>query len=149
MASRTLSIDQTYFVRRPVATVFRALSTPAGLRRWFLKSAHLPTTTGAEYEFVWQGGHHHTAKVLEFVPNRRLSLEWWNRARRRTLWSRVTFDLRPRGTGTLLRLRHTGYPRSDPWIGVYGATQSGWAYYLQNLRSVLEPGHDLRSSHDC
>jgi uncharacterized protein YndB with AHSA1/START domain len=148
MAPRTLSIDQTYFVARPVSTVFRALSTPAGLARWFLKSARLPKVKGAEYEFVWQGGYRHTAKVLEFVPHRRLSLQWWNRARGRTLVTRVTFELRPRGKGTLLHLRHTGYPRSDPWIEAYGATHSGWAYFLQNLRSVLEHEHDLRSRLD-
>jgi uncharacterized protein YndB with AHSA1/START domain len=129
-------------------TVFRAVSTPAGLRRWFLKSASLPTVEGAKYEFVWQGGYRHTAKVLEFVPNRRLSLQRWNRAGRRTLGSRVTFDLRSRGKGTLLHLSHTGYPRPDPWIEVYGATQSGWAYFLQNPKSVLEHDHDLRSSRD-
>jgi uncharacterized protein YndB with AHSA1/START domain len=145
MPRRRLSIDQTYFVHQPVSKVFRALSTPAGLSRWFLKSARLPREKGAKYEFVWQGGYRHTAKVLAFVPDRQLSLQWFNRARGRTLWTRATFSFRSVGNGTLLHLRHTGYPRSDPWVEVYGATQSGWAYFLQNLKSVLEHEHDLRS----
>jgi uncharacterized protein YndB with AHSA1/START domain len=148
MPDKSLVIEQSFFVKAPVREVFRALSDPSELARWFLKSARLPPKKGEDYEFVWQGGHRHEGQVLEFLPNRRLSLSWPNRYRNATLWTKVTFTVSKEGRGTRLRLRHAGYPRSGGWVEVYGDTQSGWAYFLLNLRSVLERGHDLRSAKD-
>jgi uncharacterized protein YndB with AHSA1/START domain len=128
--------------------VFRALSNPDELTRWFLRSARLPAMKGEEYEFVWQGGYRHCGKVLAFEKNRRLSLSWPNRYRRTTRWTRVTFTVTRQGRGTLVRLKHVGHARSEGWIEIYGGTQSGWAYFMMNLRSVLEHGFDLRSPRD-
>jgi hypothetical protein len=60
----------------------------------------------------------------------------------------MTFTVARQGRGTLLRLRHVGYPDSGGWAPIYGATQSGWSYFLMNLKSVLEHGHDLRCEQD-
>ncbi len=30
------------------------------------------------------------------------------------------------------------------WVLHYAGTREGWAYYLRNLKSVLETGYDLR-----
>lgn len=148
MSGRALVIEQKVFVKAPVGDVFRALSDPSELRRWFLKSARVPAKAGEDYEFVWQGGYRHEGKVLEYVPNRRLSLSWPNRHGGRTNWSTATFTVSKEGRGTLLHLRHAAFPREGGWVGVYGDTSSGWAYYLMNLKSVLEHGHDLRSPKD-
>ncbi len=53
MTGQTLEIDQTYFVNAPVATVFRALTVPSELIRWFLKKAQLPPTKSRGYGFEW------------------------------------------------------------------------------------------------
>ena len=144
MTGRTLTIEQDYRVNAPASRVFRALSEPSGLARWFLARAKLEPRTGSEYEFVWQGGYHHTGVVLDFAAGRRISLSWPNRVGRESLITRVTLSVRRDGAGTIVRLRHAGYPRRDPWIEVYGATEYGWANFLTNLKSVLEHGHDLR-----
>lgn len=149
VSGKTLTIEQTLFVKAPVGDVFRALSDPSELRRWFLKSARLPPKKGEDYEFVWQGGYRHEGQVLDFVRNRRLSLSWPNRYRNATKWTKVTFTLSREGRGTRLELRHAGYPRSGGWVEVYGDTMSGWAYFLMNLKSVLQYGHDLRSPKDA
>ena len=57
--------------------------------------------------------------------------------------------LRKSGRGTLISIRHSGYPRTPGWVEIYGGTQAGWAYYLMNLKSVLETGRDLRSPKDA
>ncbi len=145
---RSLEIDQTYFVNAPVAKVFRALTVPSELGRWFLKKAQLSPTKGRGYAFWWQGGYSHAGRVLEFVQNRRVSLSWPNSVKHVPGETRVTFAVRKRGSGTLLRVRHVGYKRSNAWLQLHGGTQSGWADYLVNLKSVLEHGHDLRSPRD-
>jgi uncharacterized protein YndB with AHSA1/START domain len=139
------TISQTYFFRASRAKVFRALTDPHELARWFLKDARVPPRAGAEYEFVWQFGYRHRAKVIAFVPNRKLTLEW---PAPRLGMTRVTFTLTTAKGGTRLTLRHSGYGVTPEWIRNYGGTNSGWAYFLMNLRSVLYTGTDLREAGD-
>ncbi|MGC2289223.1 MAG: SRPBCC domain-containing protein [Thermoplasmata archaeon] len=145
MTEKTLTITQAYHVNAPVPTVFRALTDPDVLKTWFLADAHVDPKAGGSYEFTWQGGYKHEGKVLGFVRNRLVKLSWPSRGIGDT---RVTFTVRRDGTGTILEVRHTGYKRSDAWLEMYGGTESGWAYYLMNLKSVLEHGHDLRAAGD-
>ena len=148
MSRRTLDIDQHYFIRAPLSRVFAALTEPRWLSRWFLASARIRPVAGSSYTFRWQGGHSHSGRVVEVVPNHRLTLTWPNRVNRVTRETRVTFELSQKGRGTLLRVHHVGYPSAVRWLPTYGATQCGWAYFSVNLRSVLENGHDLRSRWD-
>jgi hypothetical protein len=45
-------------------------------------------------------------------------------------------------------LTHRGFKSGKKWIALYGSIQSGWTFYLTNLRSVLERGVDLRRKFD-
>jgi uncharacterized protein YndB with AHSA1/START domain len=144
-SARGPSITQTYLFRASPATVFRALTDPSELARWFLKTARLPPRAGAEYEFVWQGGYRHRAKVIAFVPHRKLALGW---PARRLGMTRVTFTLSGEKGGARLTLRHTGFGATPAWIRNYGGTNEGWAYFLMNLKSVLRNGTDLREVGD-
>jgi uncharacterized protein YndB with AHSA1/START domain len=148
MPTKSLTVTQSYFFSKPPRTVFRAISEPELLVRWFLAKADLPKERGGPYRFEWAGGYSHEGKVLEFVRDRRMSLSWPNGARSERFLTRVTFTLRRAGNGTFLTVRHTGFPRTPIGIEQYGGTASGWAYYLMNLRSVLEHGVDLRSPRD-
>ena len=139
-----IAIEQHYLLPASPAQVFDRLSTPAGLRTWFLRSAQIEPKAGTEYTFRWHGGYHHTARVLAAEPPRRLVLAWPNRVGRQTRMTVVAFTLRPKGRRTELTLRHEGYARIGPWLEVYGSTQAGWAYFLMNLKSVLATGRDLR-----
>jgi hypothetical protein len=56
--------------------------------------------------------------------------------------------LEPAADGTLLTVEHTGFPRGEEWVELYGGTEWGWTYFAMNLKSVLESGHDLRSPSD-
>lgn|GEM_PF-1810726 len=149
MPPRTLTIEQTYFVAAPVRKVFWAISDPEGLAQWFLAKARLPPKKGAEYWFEWRGGYAHGSKVLDYVKGRRLALSWPNTFRGVTTQTRLVIRLRKSGRGTLISIRHSGYPRTPGWVEIYGGTQAGWAYYLMNLKSVLETGRDLRSPKDA
>jgi uncharacterized protein YndB with AHSA1/START domain len=148
MPPKSLTIDQSYFYRKSPRTVFRAVADPKQIVRWFLAKAELPPEKGARYRFEWPGGYSHEGSVIEFVRDRRLTLSWPNGSRSERFLTRVTFSVRRAGPGTFLKLHHTGFPRTPVGIEQYGGTESGWAYYLVNLRSVLEHGRDLRSPRD-
>jgi uncharacterized protein YndB with AHSA1/START domain len=148
MAARTVGLRQSYFYRTTPRRVFAALTEPDQIVRWFLARAELPLEKGATYRFEWAGGYSHTGHVLDVVRDRRLKLEWPNAAGSHRFLTQVTFTLRRAGVGTFLTVDHRGFPRTPTGIAQYGGTQSGWAYYLLNLRSVLEFDRDLRSPRD-
>lgn len=96
---------------------------------------------------VWNDGVAHECKILELELNKKLSLSWptngWGGAP--LVNTVVKFSFIPtEAEHTLLEMEHSGFGTGDSWIRYYGATYSGWTYYLLNLKSVLENGIDLR-----
>jgi uncharacterized protein YndB with AHSA1/START domain len=149
MTEESREIEQRYYFDASPKKVFKALTSPKRLAKWFLQEAKIEPEAGTKYEFVWRGGHHHEGKVLAVDPGRKLTLSWPQRTAKKELGNTtVTFELRERNGGALLSLTHSGFGKSEEWIQTYALTSSGWAYYLTNLKSVLENGTDLRRRED-
>jgi uncharacterized protein YndB with AHSA1/START domain len=85
---------------------------------------------GKNYLHVW--------RVMEAVPNRRLTLEW--RYGGIPGASFVTFELTPSGEGTHLKLTHRGldaFPQDDPALTRESGV-NGWNYFIcQQLKTFL------------
>ena len=145
--SRTLK--QGLFIQAPPDKVFRALIEPRLLKKWFLESATLSPRTGGNYTFTWHGDYNHSGKVLNYAKDKTLSLSWPAYLKGKHLGTtRATFRLKPKDNGTVLELAHSGFKSGNQWVEFYGAVCSGWAYFLTNLKSVLQHGRDLRSPLD-
>jgi uncharacterized protein YndB with AHSA1/START domain len=146
---KTRNIRQQYYIRASPKKVFRALSDPKRITHWFLKDAAISPRKGGRYSFEWHGGYKHEGKVLEFARGKSITLTWPQFSDGDHLGdTKVRFTVEPHGSGTLVKILHSGYAKHEKWIEVYAGTHSGWAYYFMNLKSVLEHGHDLRSKHD-
>jgi len=148
MASSELVVEQSYYYPVSPARVFRALTTRKLLVKWFLKDASIKAKEGSTYKFVWDGGFSHVGIVEKVVEDKTLVLSWPDRIKGKLYETKASFNLTKKGKGTILKVRHTGFKQGDDWIWLFGAIQSGWAYYLTNLKSVLGEGVDLRSEHD-
>jgi len=147
--ARVPQIEQTYYYAASPRKVFQALTEPKQLRRWFLEDATMELREGAPFRFTWRGGYSLKGKVRLVRTGRRLELAWTDRFPGGKVFKTVArFDLRKRGRGTLLRLTHRGFKSGRKWVALFGSIESGWAYYLTNLRAVLEHGIDLRSDLD-
>jgi uncharacterized protein YndB with AHSA1/START domain len=143
------SVKQRYFVKAPPEKVFRALTQPSLLRKWFVASARFSPRTGGNYTFSWGGEMIQSGKVLSYARDKSLSLSWPQVQRGKPLgMTRATFKLKPKGDGTILDVNHTGFKSGTLWNENYSAVCSGWAYFLMNLKSVLQHGRDLRAEQD-
>jgi len=145
---KPLVVEQEYYYEASPQKVFAALTKPKKLVRWFLNDAKIKPKEGSGYTFTWEGGTSHTGKVKKVVPDRTLILTWPDRIKGKLYETEVTFALRRKGDGTILKVTHTGFKEGDDWVSLYGAIESGWAYFLMNLKSLLSEGVDLRSKHD-
>jgi uncharacterized protein YndB with AHSA1/START domain len=136
------------FIHASPAQVFRYVSDPAQLTRWFMDRASLTPRQGGEYAFTWEGGPTHSGKVLEFVTGKRVTLAWQWPGKEQLGTTKLRISLERKGGGTVVRFTHSGFQRSGPWLDLYEGAIRGWTYFMMNLKSVVEHGHDLRSPYD-
>ena len=142
-------------VRATPEAVYAAWSTAEGLMGWFPLEAVLldesgeeldpgeAGTTGSRFRFTWHTGHTEEGEVLE--------------AREMEL-IRCTFDKGIQlavgfeamdGGHVMVTLTQTQDRSDEENLRILLGFKEGWAFYLANLKSVLEGGLDLRSySHD-
>jgi len=143
-------VEQTFYLAAAPRQVFAALTERKQLVRWFLRDASIELREGAPFRFTWHGGYTMNGKVRSVRVPTTVELVWIDRFPRGRVFKTVArFDLKRKGRGTLLTVTHSGFKSGKKWVALYGAIASGWAYYLTNLRSVLEHGVDLRSELDA
>ncbi len=149
MAKDKLKIRQSYYIGAPPDVVFAALTDPSQLTRWFLSKAKVDLRKGGRVEFTWMGGHKMTGKVKAVVAGKEIAYAWHDEiGKGKKAKTLAEFSVSRKGEGSMLKLTHSGFGDSKAWIELYGAIQSGWAYYLTNLKSILSGGKDLRSASD-
>jgi uncharacterized protein YndB with AHSA1/START domain len=145
-ARRTIRLP--IFIHAPPGEVFRHVSDPARLTRWLVDRATLVPRTGGDYVFTWEGGPTHSGTVLEYVKGRSIALTWGWPGREKLGVTTLTISLEGRAGGTVVRFTHAGFRRGGPWVDLYEGALRGWTYFMMNLKSVVENGHDLRSPYD-
>jgi uncharacterized protein YndB with AHSA1/START domain len=113
----------------PPEKIWRALTQPHLLEEWLMKNDFQPVM---DHRFKFSADWGSVAgQVMEVEPNRILSYSWGAFG----IGSIVTWTLTPTGTGTHLRLEHSGF-RSDQQQAYQGA-KYGWPRFLGNLEQVL------------
>lgn len=133
------TIRYTLMIDAPPAAVFRALTEPAALDQWIAGAAVVEPRVGGRFEFGWKyqfegrdvvGG---PTRILEFVPDRRLVVDWpdW-RGDPAVPVQQISFDLEPVGDRTRLTFVHSGFERAAD-ISDY---PFGWAHFFEQLVPV-------------
>lgn len=102
--SPAIHVDQ--FLSRPPAIVWRALTDPDLLARWWAPGDIRPVA-GHEFVLDMQGWGNVACTVLEVEPERRLAVRFGER------WT-ITWRLEAEGDGTRLFLEHAGFDLDDP-----------------------------------
>ena len=146
---KTWSVSQEYFIDASPKKVFAMITDPDRLAKWMAFRATISLRKGGKYTFTWRAGYHHEGKVLAFVRGKRITLAWPYHDGKKLLGvTKFQLAIRPKGKGTQVGLRHSGFPQTKEWLPIYAGSGAGWAYYMMNLKSVLEYGNDLRSKRD-
>ncbi len=123
----------------PPASVFEAISSPAGLDQWWtMKSSGTPQV-GTEYQLHFGPGYDWRAMVRKSRPGEAFELEM-TRAMKDWHGTRVGFELAPQGTGTAVRFYHAGWGDATEHFRI---SCYCWAMYLRILRRNLEFGETV------
>ncbi|HMK73789.1 MAG TPA: SRPBCC domain-containing protein [Myxococcaceae bacterium] len=127
---------ETVEVRMRVAarpsTVFAFLSDPDRFRQWMGEGASLEPGVGGTLSIPYPDGERARGAVLELVRDQRIVFSWGYEGGKHGLAAgstRVSIELAPIPSGTLVTLRHAGIPRAD----TRREHAMGWRHYLSVL----------------
>lgn len=132
LSAPPLVIERT--VNAPPAQVWKAVTDPAAMKQWYFDIPEFRAEVGARFTFT--GGppdriYVHRCEVTEVLPEMRLSHTWTYDGV--TGSSLVTFELFAQGSGTCIRLTHSGlesFPsQSDPNLA-RTSFEAGWTQII-------------------
>jgi uncharacterized protein YndB with AHSA1/START domain len=119
------------------SAVYDALTTEAGLTRWWTTKARVDEGEGGLIRFTFAGDFNPQMKQTRLERNRRIE---WRCVGGHANWqdNSFAFSLEERDDDTLLMFRQD-YARelSDE---VYGSYNFNWGYYLNSLKVLCETG---------
>jgi len=149
---KTRSIEVEIEVHAPTADVWKALTDPVELTRWFPLEAEVKPGRGGAIRLRWGKGIEGRSGIRVWEPERRLQLGWFEpeggaedapdtvfyRDREARLRLAVDYFLRGESGRTILRLVHSGFSADASWDDEFEAHRRGWTFELRSLRHYLE-----------
>lgn len=123
-------------VNASLQRVFEAVSTPAGLDKWWTKRSSGEPREGAEYELWFGPEYDWRAVVSRRVPHTEFELKV-TRSDQDWLGTRVGFILNERDGVTQVQFHHSGWPSANDH---YRVSCFCWAMYLRLLKRYIEGG---------
>jgi uncharacterized protein YndB with AHSA1/START domain len=143
--SEPLVIERTYSA--PVEVVWKAITNPDDMKRWYFALVNFKPEVGCEFSFVvaHEGvTYDHRCKVTEVIPLRKIAYTW--RYEGQPGDSLVTWELFPEGGGTRLRLTHEGL-ETFPALPAYARKnfEEGWTDFLGRMLPDFLAGKNPRA----
>lgn len=142
---------QRIYISRDKEDLWPALATPEGLTSWFTCRADMTDAAGRRLSsdafpavgfgihWEWAEGTIEEATVLEIEPRDRMRFTWYGDKG----W--VEFRLRENEGRNYVEIEQRMEKGDlDFFQDVYVGCAQGWAFFLANLKSVVEGGMDLR-----
>jgi uncharacterized protein YndB with AHSA1/START domain len=135
MRSATLKVT----IASDAVGIFDYLSDSKKLVLWFPDQAIIEPQLGGKYHFRWTGTQGvWSGVVTEFIRGNTLGFTW--QPPDEPVQTNVRIKLFPQGAETVVELSHSGFPSSE----ALDKAVTTWVFYLQNLKSVIEQGADMR-----
>lgn len=137
MPAVTAEID----IKAPVKYVYRAFTNSTSLREWLCDVATVDPHPNGRMYLWWHGDFYSSGHYLELEENRKIVFQWYSSNDPDS--TEVTVTLAETDEVTRLTLDHA-VPDDGSWIMRATEFLEYWEESLQNLKSVLETGMDLR-----
>ena len=128
-------------VRVPLKYAYRAFTNSTSLREWLCDVATVEPHPHGRLYLWWRGDFYSSGHFIELEENQRVKFRWFSNIDPAPTEITVTFA--EQGDDIRVRLEHA-VPDADGWQGKAEAFHENWVESLENLKSVLETGIDLR-----
>jgi uncharacterized protein YndB with AHSA1/START domain len=130
-------------IAAPVDLIYRAFTSAVGLREWLCDVSTTNPTKGGWITLAWNQGYFASGEFTQLIPNKAVSFTWIGKDE--PGWSQVDVVFVPVNEEAFnVVLRHSGLGDTNVWDEPKQKIFRGWEVGLENLKSILEEGKDLR-----
>ena len=140
--SEKRKVKQTVVVETSPELAFEAITKASELREWFSDEAWTEVRVDGRYDVRWNQGYRVDGKFSELDPPRRATVVW--RGTDEPGKTTVKFSVKANEDGVKVKVIHDGFGPGEEWDEAFAQSEKGWATGLENLKSTLETGVDLR-----
>ncbi len=142
MPDKKVKLKFKQFVQAPPDEVFSAFSNATALCEWFCNVAQADAHEGGRLYVWWNSGYFASGEYTRLKPFKKVAFTWHGRGEPAATQVKVSLEAEKGGTRVVLE--HRGMSGDKSWQAARQAAQRGWEVGLENLKSVLETGLDLR-----
>lgn len=135
------TVSNETFVNAPLKSAYRAFTNSTSLREWLCDVATVEPHPKGRMYLWWRGDFYSSGHYLELEENKCVKFRWY--ANMDPAPTEVTVNFAEKDGGTLVKLDHE-IPNDDSWKKIGETFRENWVESLENLKSVLETGIDLR-----
>ena len=135
-------VERSILIDTTPEMAFEALIKASELREWMCDYAWTVILPQGTYQVRWDSGYQASGRFIELDPPRRAVITWQGIGEPGE--TTVTFTVEPEVGGTRVTLIHAGFGPGAEWDPHVAASEKGWDGGLDNLKSTLETGIDLR-----
>lgn len=133
------SVEVEVRIEAPAEAVWRALSDPEEIQRWFPLMARGEGRLGGIIEVSWGDDQWWAMEVVEAEEGRHLRLK--DAAAPPSEDAPVLvmdYHLTSDAGATVVRLVHAGFLPGDDWDAFLEGLDAGWGYFVRNLKTYVE-----------
>lgn len=142
--SETREVKKSVVVNTTPELAFEALTKASELREWCSEEAWTEAREGGRFDVRWSQGYRSDGTVEELEPPHRAAVTWQGTGEPGQ--TKVEFVVKPVDAGVQVTIRHYGFGPDAEWDGALEASEKGWSMGVENLKSTLETGVDLRAA---
>jgi uncharacterized protein YndB with AHSA1/START domain len=146
MAERV--VKKSVVVDTTAELAFEAVTAASELREWCSDQAWTEARPGGRYEMRWNSGYRADGTFAELDPPHRAAITW--RGTGEPGETTLEWTVEPAGSGesgeqgVKVTVAHSGFGTGSEWDEAVEQSARGWSVGLENLKSTLETGIDLR-----
>jgi len=128
-------------VNAPLKLAYRAFTNSTSLREWMCDVATVEPHPNGRMYLWWRGDFYSSGHYLELDEDKRVKFRWYSNIDPAP--TEVTVTVTEKEASTLIQMDHE-IPDDSAWAGKAESFRKEWEDSLENLKSVLETGLDLR-----
>ncbi len=130
-------------IAAPLDEVYSTFTNGTAFCEWLCDVAQVDARLGGHLYLWWESGYFVNGEYLELTPGRknRFFLAWRRRA---GCYAGQSYFQSASQMGLALVLSHQGIGSENAWKKMRKEFKQSWKHALENLKSVLESGQDLR-----
>jgi len=129
-------------IQAPVADIYRCFTKGVGFMDWLCNGAKTQPIPGGMLVLWWNSGYYTVGEFTRIEVNKLVEFSWLGKGE--PVKTQVQVRLTEEKDGVRVELTHTGLGTEEIWVEPGKEIRRGWEVGLENLKSTLEMGKDLR-----